>query len=209
MSTCYLLKYLISKKNKNKKSIKGEIMKEILSERMMALITIYTTKVTSMEETVQNCIHYNYIISELYTKMNFIRRLETNQRTQSPEYLQIFNFINSLEIETNKIIQEELLIKQLSEDSRTIDETNLSNTTSNSSNLNGHIQNNNAHLNGNIDKKREIDPDIDASKPKSSEKIVFETSKNEVIEIDISMADIIKSCTIISDLDKKDKKDKK
>lgn len=188
-------------------------MKKILSERMMALITIYTTKVTSMEETVQNCIHYNYIISELYTKMNFIRRLETNQRTQSPEYLQIFSFIDSLEIETNKIIQEELLIKQLSEDSRTIDETNLANTnlantTSNSSNLNGHIQNNNVHLNGNgnIDKKREVDPAIDASKPKSSEKIVFETSKNEVIEIDISMADIIKSCTIISDLDKKDKK---
>lgn len=167
-------------------------MEKLLSERMMALITIYTTKVTSMEETVQNCINYNYIISELYTKMNYIKRLESSSSTNHADYHQIFQFINSLEIETNKILQEELLIKQLSESAKNPEEfmagsvntfTSLETYTTIYSN------------------------DTDVSKPKSSsECIVFETSNN-ILEVDISMRDIIKGGTIISD-EHKDKKTK-
>lgn len=149
-------------------------MNKPLSERMLALITIYTTKVTSMEETAENCIHYNFIISELYTKMNYIKRLETQERTNHPDYVQIFNFIDLLEIETNKIIQEELLIKKLAEDVNHIDEPVVN----------------------------KIEDEIDASKPCSSEKIVFETSDKHIIEVDMSMSDIIKGGTVISDKDK-------
>lgn len=167
-------------------------MEKLLSERMMALITIYTTKVTSMEETVQNCINYNYIISELYTKMNYIKRLESSSRTNHADYHQIFQFIDSLEIETNKILQEELLIKQLSESAKNPEE----------------------FMDGSINTVTSLETstiiysnETGVSKPKSSsDRIVFETS-NSILEVDISMTDIIKGGTIISD-EHKDKKTK-
>lgn len=167
-------------------------MDKLLSERMMALITIYTTKVTSMEETVQNCISYNYIISELYTKMNYIKRLENTAKTTHADYLQIFNFIDSLEIETNKILQEELLIKQLSESVKSSDENLVNNTSLSANNFSENS----------ISFEEELKKDNDVSKPKSSEKIVFETS-NSFLEVDISMSDIIKGGKIISEKDKK------
>ena len=124
--------------------------------------------------------------------MNYIKRLENTSKTAHTDYLQIFNFIDSLEIETNKILQEELLIKQLSESVKSSEENITNNTQASVSNLTEEKES----------FEEQTDQDTDVSKPKSASKIVFETS-NSFLEIDISMSDIVKGGTIISEKDKK------
>lgn len=181
-------------------------MNKPLSERMLELITVYTTKVTSMEETAQNCIHYNFIISELYTKMNFIKRLELQDKTTQQDYHQMSKFIDLLEIETHKILQEELLIKQLTaEVNKPLGEESIFSQSENNLIAYQHPKNPESHNEAilhqeNLDIEENIDDSHDSSKPLlSSEKIIFETSSHDFIEVDISMSDIIKGGTIISD----------
>lgn len=75
-----------------------------LSDRVEVIINILVQRVSSMEETAEDCAYYTSFIGELYTLFNTVKRMEVI----SPENYEYFEKTGLFVLRLEKELQKDL-----------------------------------------------------------------------------------------------------
>lgn len=75
---------------------------EKLSDRIQIIIDTMMERVSSMEESAQNCVEYTDLISKFFEMVNTVRRMELQNSADSPFFLHVEKIVCVAELELKR-----------------------------------------------------------------------------------------------------------